>query len=851
MPMINRIVYESDTTRWPTIDNKSLRTVGIIHNSTSKILHWVGGSMKYFISLLGTIVILSGFSFAQSGIPAFQNQSQFQIASPGALKFGLYGFDNPALLGYVKSPDLYFTWSNATGNWNDFNRWGLFYAGPGIGIGAIHDDGEFGPITDYRVSFGGGDRTFSAGLSFGWSGGQTEKYQRQSFATLGTLYRPSPYFSLGVVGVKSFKERNALATADVAVRPFGDQLFTAFFDYEILRNQMAKDGAWSAGAVVEALPGVRITGRYFDTKAFAIGFQFSLGNAGVDTRTNYDKDRKYLSNTFGIHLGAYDRNIFDTFFRSQNSYVEMTMNGPVGYQRYRFFDNTKTLTDILNSIDAAKNDPRVAGIAMNLSGMTINRELAWEIREKLKEFKAAGKHVVMYFDNGNIDTYHFASIADKIVMDPLGMFALDGYINGLTYVRGTLDKLGIGVDEWRFFKYKSAYESLSREKMSDADREQRQNLVNDYYRLAKTDICASRGFAPEQFDSMVDSVVVFTAQSAVEKGLVDTLGRWENVKDVIAQFEKGEKAYRGAGSLLDTQRPFDGRWGEPPQIALIYALGVCAMDMGITARSLVNDVNAAVENPKVKAIVLRVDSPGGDALASDIIAEAFKKAKGKKPIIVSQGYVAGSGGYWLSMYADTIVAAPTTITGSIGVAGGWLYNKSAKEWLGLSTDHVQVGAHADLGFGARMPLIGIGLPDRNLTGEERAKMEKIMKHYYKEFVAKVASGRKKSVQEIEAVAEGHFYSGYEGKDKGLVDVLGGLETAVAIAKERAGISTCEEVTIVEMPAKGLFNFDGLIQKFMPFQTDVQEDPFIEQLKFRIRHNGEVMPMMPVEMGGAD
>jgi protease-4 len=199
------------------------------------------------------------------------------------------------------------------------------------------------------------------------------------------------------------------------------------------------------------------------------------------------------------------------------------------------------------------------------------------------------------------------------------------------------------------------------------------------------------------------------------------------------------------------------------------------------------------------------------------------------------------------MYADTIVAAPTTITGSIGVIGGWLYNKGAKEWLGLSTDHVQVGTHADLGFGARLPLIGIGLPDRNMTEEERSKMEEIMKYYYKGFVAKVASGRKKSEQEIEAVAEGHFYSGYEGKEKGLVDVLGGLETAIAIAKERAGISTCEEVTIVEMPTKGLFNFGALMRKFLPFQVAEQEDKFIQQLRFRIRHNGEVMPMMPIEM----
>ena len=803
--------------------------------------------MKRIILLAVLILIGSGGVFAQSGISAFQDQRQFQLTPPGALKFGLYGFDNPALLSYVNKPDLYFTWSDASGKWSEFNRWGAFFASNGVGLGAIHENRGLGSITDYRISFGGGDRMFSTGVSVGWSTGATDIYQRQSFLTLGTLFRPNPYFSLGVVGAKSFRGNNAVAAADVAVRPFGNHLFTAFFDYELLQNQMAKDGAWSAGAVVEPLPGIRISGRYFDSKAFALGFQFSLGSIGLETRANYDQDKKYQYNTYGIHAGGYDRNIFDAYFASKDSYVDMDMNGPVGYQRYRFFDNTKTLTDVVSSIDAAKDDPRVAGIAMNLSGENIDREKLWEIREKLKEFKAKGKHLVVYIDRGNIDTYHFASLADKIVMDPVGMVSLEGYLSGMTYVKGTLDKLGIGVDEWRYFKYKSAFEMLSRDKMSDADREQRQNLVNDYYRLAKTDICASRGFTPEEFDSLVNVEVVFTAHRAVEYKLVDTLGRWENVKDVIAQLEGEEKSYRNAGSLLKYQLPFDARWGEPAKIALIYALGACAMDQGITARSLVKDVTRAVEDPKIKAIVLRVDSPGGDALASDYIAEALRKAKGKKPVIVSQGYVAGSGGYWLSMYADTIVAAPNTITGSIGVIGGWLYNKGAKEWMGLSTDHVKVGEHADLGFGARLPLVGIGLPDRNLNENERARVEEVIKYYYKEFIRKVASGRNKTEAEIDSVGQGRFYSGYEGLEKGLVDVLGGLETAVEIAKKRAGIPECEEITIVELPKPGLINFKAFMPKSQTYPISMQEDKFLEQLRFRIEHNGEVMPMMPIEM----
>jgi protease-4 len=269
------------------------------------------------------------------------------------------------------------------------------------------------------------------------------------------------------------------------------------------------------------------------------------------------------------------------------------------------------------------------------------------------------------------------------------------------------------------------------------------------------------------------------------------------------------------------------------------------MDQGITARKLVRDVQAVVEDRSVKAIVLRVDSPGGDPMASDYIAEALKKAKGKKPVIISQGAVAASGGYWLSMYGDTIVAAPTTITGSIGVIGGWLYNKGIKEKLGMSTDLVKAGEHADLGFGFTLPFVGVSLPDRALTTDERARMESIIKSLYADFVGKVASGRGSTRDAIEAVAQGRVWSGYDGAQNGLVDVLGGLETAIAIAKERAGIPKEQEVSILELPKKGLIDFS----QFMPRLIGVdmkQKDPLLEHLRFLVERNGQPMPILPLE-----
>jgi protease-4 len=799
--------------------------------------------MRLTSCLLVLLLLAASTAVGQSSYPSYYRQNDFLLASPGAFKFGLYGYDNPALTSLLREPDFSFLWSDQNGKWNSFNRWGIFAAAPGVGFGLIHERNGAEYVTDYRISLSTGDRTLSSGIAYGWSSGYTRLFNRSNLVTVGSLFRPSHYLSVGFIGTLALQSRGANeAAVDVAVRPLGNERITIFGDYAIEDKQSPQKGHWSAGGALEILPGVCFTGRFFDTKAFTVGVQLSLGRGGVTTQAHYDANQKHSYNTYGLRVGAFDRT---TFTSRGSSYLNLNLIGPIKYQRFRFLDNAHTLSDLLDAIEAAKEDPSVAGIAINTSGMVADKELLWEVREKLKEFRTTGKRVVMFIDQAEITKYHFASVADKLVMDPQGLIQLNGFVMGRTFLKGTLEKVGVGFDEWRFFKYKSANESLSRDKMSDADREQRQKLVDDNYKLAKIDICASRGFSAERFDTMVNNEVVYMAADAVEKGLVDTLGRWETIEQVIKNLEGTSKRYVAAGSLERFVRPVDAHWSEPPTIAVIYALGACAMDEGITARQLVSDVAAAVNNSKVKAIVLRVDSPGGDPMASDYIAEALRKAKGKKPIIVSQGAVAASGGYWLSMYADTIVAAPTTITGSIGVIGGWVYNKGIKETLGMSTDLVKAGEHADLGFGFTLPFIGMGLPDRNLTEAERSRMEYTIRSMYKDFVQRVATGRKKSEEYIGSIAQGRVWSGYDGLSNGLVDVLGGLETAVNIARERAGIPKQDEINILSLPKPGFINFNQFIPKVIGVESG-KKDPLFEHLKFRLQHNGRPMPVLPVE-----
>jgi protease-4 len=326
----------------------------------------------------------------------------------------------------------------------------------------------------------------------------------------------------------------------------------------------------------------------------------------------------------------------------------------------------------------------------------------------------------------------------------------------------------------------------------------------------------------------------------VKLGLVDTLARWSAVGTIMNKV-LGHKAFGISSDRLLDDKIVSNNWGAKPRIAVVYAIGECAMDQGIKARWLEKKLLALAKDKSIKAIVFRADSPGGDGMASDLVAEAIKKCKQKKPVIVSQGQVAGSGGYWISMYGNEIIAGPSTITGSIGVIGGWLYNKSFTEKLGMTSDYVKRGDHADLGFGVSLPFTGLEVPARNLTEEEQARVKEIILTFYDDFVQKVAAGRDLPVDSVKKIAQGHFYSGLEGLSLGLVDEIGGMMTAIAVAKYKAGIKPEAEIELVEIP-----EYQGLIdlnpQRSLEI-TRIKNDPVYIYLKMVSERPGHPLPML--------
>jgi protease-4 len=770
---------------------------------------------------LGALVLVPRAAGASS-IPSYYQHLDFNLTSPTAFTHAAGGYVNPSIYPMMPGTEAEFYWSD----FEDFDvdRWGLFLGLENLGFGAVHTRAPYGTgdasVTDYRLGLGFGTHAASLGLGYAWAGGDEGVFDREELMQGGLTWRFGRYLSLGAVENWGLQSGNRTEVFDLAVRPIGDDRLTVFGDVEtrVIDGDYQDNPLWSAGAMLEIPAGLKLIGRYYgddtgNSEGFSVALAYSLGGglgqgvARASSQVRFDNDSEHVLTNWGVRLGYAERSQLLKPFHENSGYLELNLKGPVAYSTFRFFDKRTTLSDLLDAVDDAREDDRIGGIALNLSGAKLSRGQAWELRQRLGEFRAVGKKVIAFVDEFTLTTYYVASAADRIVMDPEGLGLLPGYVMGRTYLVNMLEKVGVGFEEWRFLKYKSAVESLSRHEMSEGDREQRQALVDAYYANFCNDVAAGRKVSVETVERWINDVTLFTASTALDETLVDELGRWEEVKEAVKQMEMGdEKRMVGAGMLADRWFPTK-QWGTIPQVAVVYAIGPCDMDSGINARRLEKVLRKLREDRDVKAIVLRVDSPGGSALASDVVAGQMRRCMEKKPVVVSQGDVAASGGYWLSMCSHQIVSQPTTVTGSIGVIAGWIWDKGLGKKLGMEGDFVERGEHADLFFSLRPPLLPLGIPHRAVTDEERAIVLGGMKSLYTGFVQAVAKHRKMTPEAVEAIAQGRVWTGLAARENGLVDRIGGLTDAIMVARELAKISPEAEVELVEYAPRGWFRMD--------------------------------------------
>ena len=521
----------------------------------------------------------------------------------------------------------------------------------------------------------------------------------------------------------------------------------------------------------------------------------------------------------------------------------------------------QSLTGLIMQFKKAKVDKRIKVILLDVNMSGVGWGKAEEIRDAITDFRSSGKQVYAFIELGLNKEYYIATACDKIVMPPPGELFVNGLAADVMFFRGSLDKLGIYPDIFQIGKYKTAGNTFTQKQMTDAHREFMDELITDLFNRYVNTIAQTRKKTPDEVRAIIDNAP-YNSVKAKEVGLIDDM----LYRDDLEKQLKKQLGYKDSDTFTPV-RGVDYRDVSPEslglnkgeRIAVIYATGDIGSgssqnspsgDQSIGSDTVAKALNDAATDNSIKAIVLRIDSPGGSGLASDIIWHAVEAANQKKPVVVSMSDVAASGGYYISASASKIIAQPSTITGSIGVLAGKPVMRGFYDWLGISNEYILRGKTS-----------GMFRETEKFSDAERAKFEEWIKTtYYQDFVPKVAKGRKKDEQYIDSVAQGRVWTGAQAKDRSLVDEFGGLDRAIEVAKQLAKIPADKGVERVILPYPTTFiqqllsgggeNSNTQIEQQRAVYASLPEDARralrYMQLMERMQ-NGETMLLMPFDL----
>jgi protease IV len=467
-------------------------------------------------------------------------------------------------------------------------------------------------------------------------------------------------------------------------------------------------------------------------------------------------------------------------------------------------DERMALRKVIETLEKARRDPRIVGIyldATKTSPGSIGYASLKEIRKALEEFRASGKKIVAYGSDWSEKEYYLSSVADSIVLNPLGMMEVNGLSSQPIFLAGALQKYGIGVQVVRVGKFKGAVEPFLLTKLSPENREQTQKLLDDVWGEWRTTVGASRKIEPNQLQAIADNQALLEATQAKTNGLVDRVAYADEVVTDLKKLtasDKDDKTFRQinlnsyaevSGKSLGVERSSQN------QIAVVYAEGEIVDGKGDTGQiggdRFAKIFNKLRQDEDVKAVVLRINSPGGSATASEVMQREVKLTREVKPVVVSMGDVAASGGYWIASDSNRIFAEPNTITGSIGVFGVLFNGAKLANDNGITWDSVKTGTYADS-----------QTVSRPKSPQELALYQRSVNRIYNMFLNKVSQGRKIPGQKVAEIAQGRVWSGVAAKEIGLVDEIGGLNSAIAYAVKEAKLG--EDWEVQEYPRTNSF-----------------------------------------------
>jgi protease-4 len=474
--------------------------------------------------------------------------------------------------------------------------------------------------------------------------------------------------------------------------------------------------------------------------------------------------------------------------------------------------DVKTVHGFIDNLRKAKRDPRIRSVLLMPSTLSLP---FWakvqELRDAIVDFRESGKTVVAFLEYGGDREYYLASAADRVYLLPTSPLDLTGVASYEIFLRGALDKIGAYPDFLHIGDYKTAVNQLTEKGFTPAHREMAESLNRDMYEQLIHGIAQSRKKTEQEVRTLIDQGP-FVPEEALRHGLVDDLAYEDQLDDRVPELRDGSREVRRfEGSDYQRVRADGIRPGA--RIAVLYAVGTIVSGKSafdpingsvVGSETIVEQIRRVRDDESIRAIVLRIDSPGGSSIASDVIWRELMITRDQnrsRPLIVSMSDLAASGGYYIAMPAQVIVAHPATLTGSIGIYTGKFALGGTMEKIGVTTGKVTSGQNAD-----------IYSPFEPFSPAQRARVQDYMQGFYENFVEKAAESRKKTPEQIDAVAQGRVWTGRQAREHGLVDELGGLDKAVSIAKARAGIDAGEEVELVVYPPRRSI-YEALTEQF--------------------------------------
>lgn len=651
----------------------------------------------------------------------------------------------------------------------------FFFSNPNMGFGIEFAGGNV-DFTRYTLS--SGSRLWNSlywGTGYSWINSDDENHDKFSSLSLGLMLRRR-YLSFGFVARELNRPRlldkNRTYDFGLAIRP---RTWRVTLSFDARKTENVKGVDLDYAVELRPVQALLVRANINESGSFDFRFGLTLGHAGLGTYNRYDDDRKHQDGLSYIYLS------------------NVHQNKP--RLRSKIFLETP-MRDVAKTLRVAKRDSDVAGALIRVENNDYGVGRLQEIRDVVMDFKSAGKRAVCYAHNYSTGSYIVASACDQIFLHPSGEVRLIGLRSESSFYKKTLDKLGIRADLEHIGDYKSASDLFTRESMSDAHREVQNSILDDLYSQVCDSIAADRNLSQDRVKEQID-LGPFTAKQAVENGVVDRLVYRDELEGITKELVSGEYSLVKAKTYLKTET-YQPDWEVPsPKIAIIEATGTMVTgdsfsdpftgSRAMGSSTIARAVRFVREDDSVKAVVLRIDSGGGLVIAADIIWRELMRLKGVKPLIVSMGDVAGSGGYYIAIPAHVIIAEPGTVTGSIGVIGGKYSLKGLYDKIGVHKEIIKRGKRADFytDYGDYPP-------------EERAIVREQIAEIYDDFITKVADARDMKKKDVDHIARGRIWTGKQALENGLVDELGGLDRALSVARKKAGLEN-REVELLRLP----------------------------------------------------